>query len=82
MQSVSATEFVKNFGLHNMNAQHEPIAVANPGRVTGYYISAREYEDMQKKIASLRKSYTLGTLPDELYTKIINSNPTLTLDFK
>lgn len=73
MVSVTATEFIKSFGRLSFEAQREPIAITNHGHVTGYYISSHEYEELQKIKASMRKSYTLKNIPEELYREIINS---------
>jgi hypothetical protein len=73
MISVTATEFIKGFGRHNLLAQREAIAITNHGHVSGYYISAHEYEELQKAKAAIRHSYTVKTMPDELYQEIINS---------
>jgi len=71
MVSVTATEFIKSFGRLSFAAQREPIAVTNHGHVTGYYISSHEYEELQKIKASMRNSYTIKTMPEELYQEII-----------
>jgi hypothetical protein len=73
MISVSATAFIKGFGCHSLLAQREAIAVTNHGHVAGYYISAHEYEELQKIKASMRQSYTIDTLPEELYQEVINA---------
>jgi len=73
MVSVTATEFIKSFGRLNFEAQREPIAVTNHGHVTGYYISSHEYEELQKIKATMRNSYTINTMPEELYQEIITS---------
>ena len=73
MSFTTATEFIKNFGRHNIAAQREPIAVTSHGRVTGYYVSAHEFEDLQKIKASMRRSFTLDTMPEELYQAILKS---------
>ena len=48
MRAVPATEFTRNFGQYREIAQREPIAVTSHGRATGYFISAVEYEEMQR----------------------------------
>jgi hypothetical protein len=73
MISVSATEFIKGFGRHSLLVQREAIAVTNHGHVAGYYISAHEYEELQKIKASMRHAYTINTMPEELYQEIIRS---------
>jgi hypothetical protein len=39
---VPATEFARNFGRYREEARHEPVAVQSHGRITGYFVSARE----------------------------------------
>lgn len=56
MQEVSATEFTRNFGRYREIAQREPIAVTSHGRATGYFVSAVEYEDLQRFKAVARRS--------------------------
>lgn len=73
MVSVTATEFIKGFGRFSFEAQREPIAVTNHGHITGYYISSHEYDELQKIKTSLRKSYTLKNIPEDLYKEIITS---------
>lgn len=72
MISISASEFVKNFGRHCRLAQREPIAVTNHGHVSGYYISPQEYEDLLKAKKASRKAYSIETLPERLYQEIIH----------
>lgn len=74
MISVSATEFIKGFRRHNLSAQREAIAVTNHGYVTGYYISAHEYDELQRIKATMRRSYTINALPEELYQEIVASS--------
>lgn len=56
MLEVSSTEFARNFGQYREVAQREPLAVTSHGRATGYFISAIEYEEIQRIKASLRRS--------------------------
>ena len=48
MSAVTATEFAKAFGRYKEEAQREPIAITSHGRVSGYFISAREFEELQR----------------------------------
>lgn len=73
MHAITATEFVKKFGYYNMEAQREPVAVTSHGRVSGYYISAREYEALQQARARQRQAYTLENMPEELVQAITSS---------
>jgi PHD/YefM family antitoxin component YafN of YafNO toxin-antitoxin module len=56
MREVPATEFTRNFGRYREIAQREPLAVTSHGRATGYFISAVEFEEMQRIKASARRS--------------------------
>ncbi len=49
MQSVTATDFVNNFGKRNQDVQRETIQVTSHGRPIGYYVSAAEYETLTNK---------------------------------
>jgi prevent-host-death family protein len=73
MLEIPATEFIRKFRQYNLEAQREPVAVTNHGKVDGYYVSAIEYDELQKAKAAMRRSYTLKTLPDHLYTAIIEA---------
>ena len=73
MLEIPATEFIRKFRQYNLEAQREPVAITNHGKVDGYYVSAVEYDELQKAKAAMRRSYTLKTLPDNLYTAIVNA---------
>lgn len=48
MTQVAATEFARNFGRYREEAQREAVAVVIHNRVTGYFVSAHEYEELQR----------------------------------
>ena len=48
MTKVAATEFARNFGRYREAAQHEPVAVVAHNRVTGYFVSSREFDEYQR----------------------------------
>jgi prevent-host-death family protein len=56
MREVPATEFTRNFGQYREIAQREPVAVTSHGRTTGYFVSAVEFEEMQRIKAYARRS--------------------------
>jgi prevent-host-death family protein len=56
MREVPATEFTRNFGQYREIAQREPVAVTSHGRATGYFVSALEYEELQRIKAFARRS--------------------------
>lgn len=66
MVAVSATDFARNFGRYKEEAQREPIAITSHGRTSGYFVSAKEYSELQRLRQLERHSYTIETLPNEL----------------
>lgn len=48
MTEVAATEFARNFGKYREVAQREAVAVVAHNRVTGYFVSARDYDEYQR----------------------------------
>ncbi len=65
MIEVASAEFAKNFGRYKELAQHETLAITSHGRKSGYYISAHEYEELQKLKALSRRAYHISELPEE-----------------
>ncbi len=67
MREVPSTEFTRNFGVYREVVQREPVAVLSHGRPTGYFISAIEYEEMQRlKALSRRSVRTVDLTEDEI----------------
>ncbi len=66
MVSTTATEFAKRFGRYKEEAQREPVAITSHGRVSGYFVSAREYAELERLRAFERRVYRLDNLPDEI----------------
>ena len=56
MREVPVTEFTRNFGQYREIAQREPVALTSHGRATGYFVSAVEFEEMQRLKAYARRS--------------------------
>jgi len=73
MTAVTATEFAKGFGRYKEEAQHKPIAITSYGRVSGYFISAREFEELQRLRAFERRAYRINDLPVEIADAIEGS---------
>lgn len=48
MTEVAATEFARNFGWYREVAQREAVAVVSHRRITGYFVSARDYDEYQR----------------------------------
>jgi prevent-host-death family protein len=62
MWEVPATEFTRNFGRYREIAQREPVAVTSHGRPTGYFISAVEFEEIQRIKAYARRSRAVADM--------------------
>jgi prevent-host-death family protein len=62
MREVPATEFARNFGQYREIAQREPVAVTSHGRATGYFVSAVEFEEMQRLKAFVRRSRAVADM--------------------
>jgi prevent-host-death family protein len=62
MREVPATEFARNFGLYREIAQREPVAVTSHGRATGYFVSAVEFEELQRLKAYVRRSRAVADM--------------------
>jgi prevent-host-death family protein len=65
MREVPATEFTRNFGRYREIAQREPVAVTSHGRATGYFVSAVEFEEMQRLKTESRRSRAVADLSRE-----------------
>lgn len=70
MIAVSATDFAKEFGRYKEEAQRQPIAITTHGRVSGYFVSAGEYAELQRLRALERRAYRLNELPREIIESI------------
>ncbi len=55
MSAVTATEFAKSFGRYKEEAQREPIAITSHGRISGYFVSEREFKELQRLRALERR---------------------------
>jgi PHD/YefM family antitoxin component YafN of YafNO toxin-antitoxin module len=66
MTAITATEFAKSFGRYKEEAQREPIAITSYGRISGYFVSAREYAELQRLRTLERRAYRLDDLPADV----------------
>jgi prevent-host-death family protein len=73
MREVPATEFTRNFGQYREIAQREPVAVTSHGRATGYFVSAVEFEEMQRLKAFARRTRAVVYLTREEIDQIAAS---------
>jgi prevent-host-death family protein len=65
MREVPATKFTRNFGQYREIAQREPVAVTSHGRATGYFVSAVEFEEMQRLKTFARRSRAVVDMTKE-----------------
>jgi prevent-host-death family protein len=65
MVEVTATEFTRNFGQYREIAQREPVAVTSHGRATGYFVSAVEFEALQRIKALSGRSRAVADMTEE-----------------
>jgi PHD/YefM family antitoxin component YafN of YafNO toxin-antitoxin module len=66
MSAVTATEFAKSFGRYKEEAQREPIAITSHGRISGYFVSEREFKELQRLRALERRVFRIKDLPPAL----------------
>ena len=66
MAAITATEFAKSFGRYKEEAQREPVAITSYGRVSGYFVSAHEYQELQRLRAFERRVHRMKNLPAEI----------------
>ena len=65
MREVPATEFTRHFGQYREIAQRQPVAVTSHGRATGYFVSAVEFEELQRLRAYARRSRAVVDMTKE-----------------
>jgi hypothetical protein len=64
--TVSASEFTRNFGRYRMRAQREAVAVSSHGQITGYFVGPDEYQEFARFKAQRRSFATTGLSQDKL----------------
>ena len=64
--AVTSTEFCRNFATYQRRVQREPIQVRSHDKVTGYYISAEDYQRIEEILAASRRGYHPSELPQHL----------------
>ena len=65
MRKIPATKFTRNFVRYREIAQREPVAVTSHGRATGYFVSAVEFEELQRLKAYARRSRAVVDMTKE-----------------
>jgi len=70
MAAVTATEFARNFGKYKEQAQQEPVAITSHGRISGYFVAAREYAELCRLRKFERRVYRTNALPKKILEAI------------
>lgn len=65
MLHVSASEFAKNFGKYREAALREPVAVTSHERISGYFLSAEEFESYAAMKDRMPKAFAIEELSEE-----------------
>jgi predicted nucleotidyltransferase len=73
MTEIQATEFVRNFSRYREIAQREPVAVRAHDRITGYFVSAIEFEQLQALKARQATAVDVEELDSQTLADIQNS---------
>jgi len=66
MTAISATVFAKSFDRYNEQAERETVAITSGGHISGYFVSAREYDELQRLREFERRVYRLKGLSREV----------------
>jgi hypothetical protein len=61
--AITAVEFARNFDRHELEVQQRPIAITSLGHTSGYFVSTREYAELQRLRALERRPYRSDELP-------------------
>jgi PHD/YefM family antitoxin component YafN of YafNO toxin-antitoxin module len=69
-ETVSASEFVNNFGRYKLQAQREAVPVSSHGHVVGYFVAADEYEELRRLKTMRREVFATRDLPREEVERI------------
>ena len=74
MPTVSAAEFIRNFGTFQRMVAREPIEVTSHGKIAGVYVSAEDAA-LLKRIRASRPAYHPWELPDEFREALRKAEP-------
>ena len=78
-ETVTASDFARNFGRYRVEAQRAPIPISNHGEITGYFISKPDYEAMIARLsvqpvpALNQQSHGMDELSQDIVDAIANS---------
>lgn len=74
MPTVSAAEFVRNFGTYQRTVQREPVEVTSHGKLAGVYVSPEDAA-LLKRVKAGRIAYAPEELPDDIADAIRSAEP-------
>ena len=63
MHAVTPAAFAQSFGRYKEEAQREPIAITSDGRISGYFVSEREFRELQRLRALEQRVLRVKDLP-------------------
>lgn len=66
MTEISVAEFAKDFERCVDEVHREPIAITSDGQVIGYFVSVREYQELQRLRAFELRMYRIRELQSEI----------------
>jgi hypothetical protein len=61
---VPVAEFIRKFGIYRMMAQRNPVPVSSHGQITGYFIGAEDFEELEK-LRTQRRSFSTRDLRED-----------------
>ena len=70
MTAVTATEFAKSFGRYKEEAQRKPVAITSYGRISGYFVSKRQFDELRRLRAFERRVYRIKNLSTDIAAAI------------
>jgi PHD/YefM family antitoxin component YafN of YafNO toxin-antitoxin module len=73
MIKVPSSEFSKNFGKYREAVHRGPVAVTSHERVTGYFVSADEYEEYVRVKKRMPKAFAIEELSEATIQAIAKS---------
>jgi len=70
MPTIDATNFRRDFGRYQDEAQREPVKVTSHGRVVGGFLSSHDLDHFERLKRRERQVYVAGDIPDDIIEAI------------
>ena len=74
MATVTASEFIRNFGTYQRLVAREPVEVTAHGKVAGVYVSPEDAAIL-KSIRDSRRAYHVSEIPEDIWEAIAKAEP-------